>query len=163
VGVQRGDGGARHRRFARAGDLCRRARDGLTIADLVADLRAPTPSAAAEAAVPDGAAVRAVLAGLRERMARCTREQVDAAGEAAFTARLDLREAARRLTEGRRERIGAAAGRLHALSPLATLARGFAVPLDTDGRVLRRVKDLHTAERFRLRVVDGTVDCRVAD
>jgi exodeoxyribonuclease VII large subunit len=134
-----------------------------TIADMVADLRAPTPSAAAEAAVPDGAAVRAVLAGLRERMARCTREQVDAAGEAAFTARLDLREAARRLTEGRRERIGAAAGRLHALSPLATLARGFAVPLDTDGRVLRRVKDLHTAERFRLRVVDGTVDCRVAD
>ena len=132
-----------------------------TIADLVADLRAPTPSAAAEAAVPDRAAVARALADLRERMARCTGERVDTLRERLFEARLDLRDARQRLVAGRRERMGALAGRLNALSPLSTLARGYAVPLDPAGRVLRRAADFAPGAEFRLRVVDGSVAARV--
>ena len=132
-----------------------------TIADLVADLRAPTPSAAAEAAVPDRGNLRRVLADLRERMARCTREQVDRGRDTLFNARLDLHDAAERGVAARRERVGSLAARLNALSPLSTLARGFAVPLDPAGRVLRRVADFAPGEAFRLRVVDGTVEARV--
>lgn len=132
-----------------------------TIADLVADLRAPTPSAAAEAAVPDAAALRRELAELRERMARCTHESVENARETLFGARLDLRDAHERLVRRRREKVAALAAQLNALSPLSTLARGFAVPLDPAGRVLRRTADFARGDAFRLRVVDGTVQARV--
>jgi len=133
----------------------------VTIADLVADLRAPTPSAAAEAAVPDGARVRREVATLRERLVGAARERVDEGREAVFHARLDLRGAAERSLRARRDRVGATAGRLHALSPLATLARGFAVPLSGDGRVLRTRAELAPGTRFDLRVADGAVPCRV--
>ncbi|MDB4948805.1 MAG: Exodeoxyribonuclease 7 large subunit, partial [Gemmatimonadetes bacterium] len=56
-----------------------------------------------------------------------------------------------------REAVAGTAGRLHALSPLAALARGFAVPLAADGRVLRRRADFAPGQAFGLRVVDGVV------
>ncbi len=132
-----------------------------TIADLVADLRAPTPSAAAEAAVPDGAGVRRELAELRARLVECVRDRVGDGREALFQARLDLHRAAeRRVRAGRRE-VAALAGRLHALSPLETLARGYAVPLSPEGKLLRAKADFPPGARFDLRVSDGTVPCRV--
>ena len=133
----------------------------VTIADLVADLRAPTPSAAAEAAVPDRAALGRELAELRGRLARCARDRVDGCRERMFEGRLDLHDAAARVVGRRREGLAALAGRLHALSPLTTLARGFAVPLDEEGRLLRRTADFAPGARFRLRVADGTVPARV--
>jgi exodeoxyribonuclease VII large subunit len=134
-----------------------------TIADLVADLRAPTPSAAAEAAVPDRVSLARGLADLRERMLRCTRERVENSRESLFEARLDLGDAGDRIVAARRERVAGIAGRLHALSPLSTLARGFAVPLDPSGRVLRRVADFHPGQEFRLRLADGSVQARVRE
>jgi exodeoxyribonuclease VII large subunit len=132
-----------------------------TIADLVADLRAPTPSAAAEAAVPDRLALRRELADVRERMGRCVADRVESCRERLFETRLDLRDARERLVAGRRDCIAALAGRLNALSPLSTLARGYAVPLDPAGRVLRRAADFAPGAEFRLRVVDGSVTARV--
>jgi exodeoxyribonuclease VII large subunit len=153
----------------------------VTISDLVADLRAPTPSAAAEAVVPDGAVVRAQLRGLPERLARGlrgtvarrrsglgdhlralaramerrfapARQTVDLAG-----ARLE--RGARRLVAARRERLGALVGRLRALSPLAILERGYAVARTEDGALLGRVADFPPGRRFLLRVADGSVAC----
>ena len=133
----------------------------VTITDLVADRRAPTPSAAGEVVVPEARALRAELrrlgeglvAGLRERTRR-GRERAERAAErlmGGMTRRLERWEA-------RLERLG---GRLDALSPLGTLARGFAVPLDPGGSVLRRVEDFAPGDEVRLRVVDGRVDCEV--
>jgi exodeoxyribonuclease VII large subunit len=131
-----------------------------TIADLVADLRAPTPSAAAEAAVPDGAQLRRAAAQLGGRLARCTRERLADARERALEARLDLRDAGSTLVGARREQAAALAGKLHALSPLAVLARGFAVPVSPEGRVLRTAADFTPGEEFRLRLADGSVRAR---
>ena len=134
-----------------------------TIADLVADLRAPTPSAAAEAAVPDGAAVRREVDDLRSRIRDCTRERIADGREAVFDARLELRGAVERSLRARRDGLAATAARLQALSPLNVLSRGYAVPLDAVGRVLRRVDDFAAGAPFDLRVADGVVPCRVSD
>lgn len=132
----------------------------VTIVDLVADVRAPTPSAAAELAVPDASELRrrlrrlaeGLVAGLRAR-ARRGRERTERAEER-------LRAAADRRLERWEARLARLADRLEALSPLATLARGYALPLGESGRVLRRLRMFEPGEPFELRVVDGTVDCR---
>jgi exodeoxyribonuclease VII large subunit len=64
---------------------------------------------------------------------------------------------ARGRVERARGRIGGLAGRLHALSPLATLGRGYALAIDDDGRVLSRVGDFRIGGTFELRVRDGSV------
>ena len=51
-------------------------------------------------------------------------------------------------------------GKLDALSPLATLKRGYAVPIGPEGRVLRSVEHFGPEGSFWLRVVDGRVECR---
>lgn len=178
----------------------------VTMADLVADQREPTPSAAAEAAVPDraivaewvGEASTRARAALRRRVQR-QREQIERGrprlrralrvrlGPRADRVRsLDdaMRRSLRTLVERRRVAanvqptlaramaavvqrrravLGRLAGQIDALSPLATLRRGFALPRDPAGRVLRRVDDFDRGENFRLRVSDGEVACRVAD
>jgi exodeoxyribonuclease VII large subunit len=157
----------------------------VTIADLVADLRAPTPSAAAEHAVPDGDVLRQELAVARTRLARglrryavARRERIERAGERledrmrrlleARRRRLDLAHermdrAIRRQVETRRATVARLAGQVHALSPLQALARGYAVPRDAAGQVLRRTSDFAPGAPFSLRVLDGTVDCRVEE
>src|SRR5690606_5534185 len=110
----------------------------VTIADLVADLRAPTPSAAAEHAVPDGAAIRNELAAARVRLARNLRRFAVRRRDQLDIARERLERRMRRLIEKRRATLGGLAAQIDALSPLQSLARGYAVPLREDGRNLRR-------------------------
>jgi exodeoxyribonuclease VII large subunit len=64
-----------------------------------------------------------------------------------------------RAAHQRRERLGALAGQIDALSPLATLRRGYAVPLDSESQVLRSVTQFHPGDAFDLRVIDGRVRC----
>ena len=135
----------------------------LTLSDLVADFSAPTPSAAAEKAVPDRDAVSRHLGGLRERLALSLRRSVEARRQSASWAGDRLRAGAGRFLARRRERAGMLAGKLDALSPLAALRRGFAVPLGADGTVLRGKADFEPAMPFDLRVADGSVPCRVED
>ncbi|HEX6806623.1 MAG TPA: exodeoxyribonuclease VII large subunit [Gemmatimonadaceae bacterium] len=132
----------------------------VSLCDLVADLRAATPSAAAEAAVPVLAEVRARVAtravDLRvalERRAIRARRQF---GETAH----DMRDALERLTARRRARLEIAAGRLDALSPLATLGRGYALATDDSGHALTNAAHFVPGRAFRLRLRDGTVGAR---
>ena len=74
-----------------------------------------------------------------------------------------LARAMDRCLEARRKRLSAVAGTMNALSPLSTMSRGYAVPLDDDGQVLRRVDSFETGRRFVLRVVDGRVRCQALD
>jgi exodeoxyribonuclease VII large subunit len=133
----------------------------VTLCDLVADVRAPTPSAAAEAATPDRAEVLAQCGVIGQRLARALRiasrhvvERLDRAGD-----RLS------RCMEHRLEQSGARltaySARLDALSPLRVLARGYAVARDETGRVLKRLEQLPVGREFRLRVTDGEVHARV--
>ena len=68
--------------------------------------------------------------------------------------------ASRRVVE-RSAALGALAGRLHALSPLATLERGYAAARDSDGRTLSAAADFAEGVGFTLRLRDGEVDATV--
>lgn len=135
----------------------------LTIADLVADHRAPTPSAAAEAAVPDGTALEREIADARERIGRAATRRVETLRWETASAPEALEGAAGGILRARRERMALLAGKLDALSPLSALRRGFAVPLAEDGRVLRRAADFRPGLPALLRIVDATVGVRVEE
>jgi len=157
----------------------------VTISDLVADLRVPTPSAAAEAVVPDGEALAEGLGRVPARLARGLRGVVERrrAGlsdtlrrlgrgverrllpnrQAVDRALVDLERSTRGALDTRRLHVANAAGRLDALSPLATLGRGYAVARTDDGQVLRGVSDFSTGMRFSLRISDGEVVAEVLD
>jgi exodeoxyribonuclease VII large subunit len=133
----------------------------ISLTDLVADLRAPTPSAAAELALPDQRAVRRTLDDLAARLAgglgsraRLGLERVDRAGD-----RLDAAMGA--LLDRHQHQVVRLSAQLDALSPLRVLDRGYAVPTDPAGRVLKRRADFLPATSFTLRVVDGRVAARV--
>ena len=80
-----------------------------------------------------------------------------------YQSRDDLVRAIEAVLQTRKETLARVAGKMDALSPLATLRRGYAVPLDTEGRVLRGTADFPGGMRFELRVVDGRVRCETLD
>jgi exodeoxyribonuclease VII large subunit len=133
----------------------------ISLTDLVADLRAATPSAAAEQAVADRREVLRQLGDLGARLARglASRSRLGEERLARTADRLSAGiEAALQRERHRLERAGA---QLDALSPLRVLDRGYAVPRDAEGRVLKRLADFPSGSAFRLRVADGEVPARV--
>ena len=135
----------------------------VTICDLVADRRVPTPSAAGEVAVADGEALRAELRTLAGRLVQGLRERTRRGTERAERSAERLFGLMDRKLERWGSRLERLSGRLDALSPLGTLRRGYAVPLSEEGRVLRRAADFGAGDAFRLRVADGRIGCRVTE
>ncbi len=131
-----------------------------TIADLVADVRAPTPSAAGEAVVPDTEVLLEVLRTRAGVLVETLRGRTSRGRDRARLAGVGLIERIESGLRRRKERRAMAGGRLDALSPLGTLARGYSVPLDGEGRVLRDMSMFVVGEMIDLRIVDGSVRCR---
>ena len=154
------------------------------LCDLVADVRAATPTDAAKRIVPDAAAERALVADLRRRSARALRNWVHreqhaiaqlrsrpvlAEPLAALRARSEEVERARaaarrditRLVNAESERVGHLSARLTTLGPAATLTRGYAVvqsvPTSGTATVLRSIHDAPAGTRLRIRVADGAI------
>ncbi|HEX5386051.1 MAG TPA: exodeoxyribonuclease VII large subunit [Gemmatimonadales bacterium] len=132
----------------------------VTLADLVADVRAATPSAAAELAWADAREVTRQVADLSARMSAGLDRRTRFAAERLARTGDRLQAAAEQALERQRYRVDRLAAQLDALSPLRVLARGYAVPLGADGRVLRRRAEFTPARPFRLRVADGDVAAR---
>ncbi len=130
----------------------------VTICDLVADLRAPTPSAAAEAVAPVLDELRDELDDAGRALAAAMDARVAAARDAVRDARASLHAALAAVGDRRRATVATRAAQLHALSPLATLGRGFAVARAVDtGASLTRVAEFAPDRPFELRVRDGRV------
>jgi exodeoxyribonuclease VII large subunit len=133
----------------------------VTIADLVADVRAATPSVAAETVVQDGAALEREFAVMRNRMGNAARRRLKFATSRLAAVQRDMINGVRVAVRGRAQHLGGVAGRLQALSPLSALARGYSVALDQDGHVLRTTADFRALNQFKLRVSDGSIDCSI--
>ena len=128
-----------------------------SIADLVADVRAATPSAAAEAAVPVLSELVAGVRSLGQNIRAAIAQRItDGRRELRQLAR-DLTVRSQRATERRRARVQELAARLDALSPLATLARGYAVARDLNGAALPAASAFSPGMRFDLQLRDGIV------
>jgi exodeoxyribonuclease VII large subunit len=135
----------------------------VSIADLVADHRAATPSAAAETVVPEIGVLLARLQGLKESLTSALRKVVSRGRDSAEDGRSKLVESMREVLAARARQLSLLSTRLDALSPLATLGRGYAVPLDDEGTVLRRGSMFEIGARFDLRVVDARIRCVAED
>jgi exodeoxyribonuclease VII large subunit len=130
----------------------------ISLCDLVADLRAATPSAAAEAAVPSRDELALELRGHRHRLLAAMDGCLYEPRRRAMLASQELSRYASRAIDNRRTVLSALAGRLDALSPLETLGRGYAVATDGAGRTLATAADFVPGQPFALRLRDGTVD-----
>ena len=155
-----------------------------TIADFVADLRAPTPTGAATLATPDGRELSAAVAALMARAERqlagrlaADRARVESATlrlhRAAPAARLatdrqrvdDLSRRAALAMAGRlrqqRARLRGEGLRLTALDPSRVLARGYAIVATADGAVVHSVAQVTPGNALRVRVADGAFGASV--
>lgn len=155
-----------------------------TICDFVADLRAPTPSAAAELAVPDSEellytiqydasllkkGMNAKLDALRRRLNEITasysfrRPQDLVALQRIRVDQLSARLStcfSRQLAQAKAE-LSSAGGRLNALSPLATLSRGYSILYDGAHRPVSNTAQVAVGEQITVRLQDGTLGCVV--
>ena len=152
----------------------------VTISDFVADLRAATPSNAAELAVPDQDALRQNLDDMLNAMAVFMENRIRRAGERLHNlsgrpvlksplASFESRRKALELLENRllsaqsgqiarnRQRFVAQVSKLDAMSPLKVLTRGYAMVAKEDGTIVRSVRDVKPKEPIAVRVSDGTI------
>ena len=155
----------------------------VTISDFVADVRASTPSNAAELAVPDERDVRAVLAGAETRLDQAAEKRLRLCSErlehlksrpvlASPTGYIDRRRmeldmlssrliSAQENALGRKKRgLIHCAASLDALSPLKVLSRGYASAMK-DGEAVKSVSELKPGDKIRLVLSDGRADCLV--
>ncbi len=150
----------------------------VSIADHVADRRAPTPSAAAEIAVPDRAEEAARVAGLRQaadqqidsrvvdlsQRALLNRERLERSAPHPPTMGVELNRRTRELDQAIERQLArlrahqsAGASRLSALNPLATLERGYAIVSDESGQVVTAAADLSQDQTISIQFADGDV------
>ncbi|HPU13656.1 MAG TPA: exodeoxyribonuclease VII large subunit [Aeromicrobium sp.] len=158
----------------------------MPLLDLVADLRASTPTDAAKRVVPHVGDELAALAGARDRaryaiLARLSREQTDLAAlrsRPVLASPLTTVQTQTELIQAQRQRsaraiearvqratdeIGHHLARVRALSPLATLERGYAVALRPDGAAVRSISQLAIGEELVLNLTDGKVVAQITE
>lgn len=133
----------------------------ISLTDLVADLRAATPSAAAELAVADRRDVVRSLDDLSVRLASGLTGRTRVAAERLARTGDRLEASMSEILTRMRHAVERPAAQLEALSPLRVLGRGYAVAMDLDGRVLKRLADFPEDRVFQLHVSDGRVRARV--
>ncbi len=157
-----------------------------TICDFVADKRAPTPSAAAEIAVPDTAELKHKITNIIKRESALLTQRI--VGARAMVERFSKARAltdpkmqiddrrmalvamSDRLTQDitavckdNKSKLALGAGKLTALNPMAVLARGFGAVYDAEGSIVKSAKNVKQGERITLKLSDGTIGAEVRE
>ncbi len=151
-----------------------------TIADFVADLRAPTPSAAAEVSVPSQDEIIRLLTIYKARALTSVSVKIETYKTALkrlvprtpedkikdLSQKLDMRVQAlegnyKEIINNKIRAFTEITAKLDTLSPLKTLLRGYSIATDNQGRVLRSAEDFNSINEFKLRLHNGAIDCLV--
>lgn len=155
-----------------------------TIADFVADMRAPTPSAAAEIAVPNMSelmqylmsaksgmfiSMNSLLERKRHKLSICESSPAFKLFKNSLKDKevlldsmtTDLENLMDGILKTKKESFSSNMGKLDALSPLKVLERGYAVAFSADGKVIRKTKDAKSGDDINIRLTDGDIGCVV--
>lgn len=151
-----------------------------TIADFVADFRAPTPSAAAEVCVPSQDELMRLLVIYKRRAFQSVSSKIDSLKMTLkriiprspedkirdLSQKLDMRLQAlegnyRQIINNKIRLFTQVTAKLDTLSPLKTLLRGYSIATDGAGNVLKNAEDFKSKDEFKLRLHNGDVDCLV--
>lgn len=157
----------------------------LVLSDLVADVRAPTPTAAAALVVPDARELLRTLSGFEQRIRGLARarmrafryrlqalerglvhpaQRLEAAADRLEITQRRLGLALRSACSGFGARLETLGARLHALSPLAVLGRGYSiVRRDSDGKIVRAHDQVREGDAIRVRLADGALRATVRE
>ena len=148
-----------------------------TIADFVADLRAPTPSAAAELAVPDVFELKSDLMGLRQHLSVLMRNMIETEKEKIgnYEKQITILSPVNKIQNSRQElsnlyekvvnsmtfkmndeksKIALLSSKLNALSPLNVLSRGYSIAYN-DNKPIKSVSDVKKGDNIKIQVTDG--------
>ena len=135
----------------------------ITICDAVADMRAPTPSAAAAAACASRDEVNKALTLAKRNLSGALVGRIQYARRHMARLARSVTQSSNRIVVSKRAMLGTSAARLNALSPLATLSRGYAVARDRDGRALTSARQFSAGLDFELMLHDGRVRAKVVE
>ncbi len=156
-----------------------------TIADFVADLRAPTPSAAAELAVPDIIELKSELLGLKQHLTVLMKNKLNYEREYLENTekRLSILSPTNKILNSRQElsnlyekivnsielkltneksKISVLSGKLNALSPLDVLARGYSISYNNESPITS-VKNVKNGDNIKVKVTDGEIFASVTE
>lgn len=156
----------------------------ITLADLAADVRALTPSEAAERVVPSAEEVLRHISTFESRLTGNLRRRIELhrsklqliangrpfarpfAAVQDLARRLDLLEASASRSVGgvideRRRQLATLAGKAESLSPLAVLGRGYSLVMNQRGKLIRRTTEVSPGDPIEVRLVDGSVEAEV--
>lgn len=151
-----------------------------TICDLASDLRAPTPSAAAELAVPDENEIRERISRDRSRLDELVRRKIkdhrDRLAQLSSDRRLTspfaylddkrmelsslsdkLEKSGEDIISAKREKLSHISSMLSAVSPLNIIARGYCAVFDENGELINSIDKLSVGEKFHIRASDGEI------
>ena len=155
-----------------------------TLCDYAADLRAPTPSAAAETSVPDRLALIQGLVDKEDKLEASIERILTSYAKRVneFSLQLDARSPGARLENARtrisragellhktmvntvdskRLMLGAAVGRLEGVNPMSVINRGYSMTLDGSGNIVSSISDVNTGDGISVRIKDGSIFARV--
>ena len=151
-----------------------------TIADFVADLRAPTPSAAAEIAVPSMIELRNRINIDQNRISqnvvgriessrlllkrfkmKTPKDRIDDYNLKLDSLLKSMENSLKMKTMTLKRQFAEQTAKLDALSPLQTLSRGYSIPTTEDGTVIRSAEEMKKGMEFTLRLKDGSRECVV--
>ncbi len=131
------------------------------LCDLAADVRASTPTMAGKLVVPELAQLSGELDRARAALGRGVAHVLERQAERLERAHERLRQAPLHAVERKRAALEATAGRLRALSPLATLQRGYAIVRTDNGTVVLSTAGVADGDRIDVEVADGRFGARV--
>jgi exodeoxyribonuclease VII large subunit len=157
-----------------------------TICDFAADRRAPTPSAAAELAVPDGEELKRKFGNVITRMETLLHTRVKSGREhlkllserrvmttpmaylddkrmTLLSLSRDLERSTQGLADKKKQDLVRLSAVLEAVSPLKVIAKGYSAVFADDGKLIRSVKSVSVGDAITFRTVDGTVDATVTE
>ena len=134
-----------------------------TIADFAEDVRAATPSAAAELVVPDIVVYLRQVEVARARLARSVRRLIDQRRQRVDELRRRLVQKTQMKLRASRERVQRVAGVLSALDPQAVLGRGYAICRGPDGAILKDSQSVRTGDAVSVRLGRGAIGCEVRE